>query len=112
MDMMDKLKECFDYMIYGARYEEPVYKQIIDGELFDTSKAELVYVIPENYELADMVGDKIYRGAKGYFIMRYWNPDGGLPVRFSKISDKVVKEIIGKYDAEKYIELFGDVESV
>ena len=112
IEILNKLKEYFNYIFFEVRCEETVYKQIINGELFDTSQSQLVYVFPENYELVDMVGSKIYKGKEDYFVMRYRYSDYGLPVRFDKIKIDNVKDIIGRYDVEKYIELFGEVELV
>lgn len=95
-----------------TEYNPKPNRKIINGKLYDTSKAERIYAlilghedIP-NYDLPirslggqDVI---IYRGISEWFIeyFRIIEP----------VKEDWVKYILGKYDADKYIELFGEVE--
>ncbi len=91
---------------------ERVVKQIIDGKLYDTSKATKIgsVVVPED-EIPDskldfrtLYGQEviIYKGTTKYFIRccGYIQP----------VSEAWVRKWIGQQDIEKYIELFGEPE--
>lgn len=87
-------------------------RKIINGKLYDTSKAERICDlilghedIP-NYDLPirslggqDVI---IYRGISKWFI-EYFR-------LIEPVEEDWVKYILGKYDIDKYIELFGEVE--
>ena len=95
--------------------EEPrvnIYRRIIQGKLYDTSKADKICVvyldsskIPEYDFIAYNIGGEkvtIYKGITEWFIEFYG--------RIAVVSEQWVKEVLGKYDVEKYIECFGEVE--
>lgn len=70
-------------------------KSIIDGLLYDTEKAEFVGVYPGTCEIYRTKNNRIFIDTvSGGFI----------------VDEKEVKEIIGKYCPDEYIELFGEVE--
>lgn len=72
-------------------------KKIVDGLLYDTDKAELIYF--------DDVKDRtLYRAENGHFFTFYRN--GQIIPR----TDEAVKAYLGQRDVNKYIELFGNVE--
>lgn len=96
-------------------YTEPkerVVRKIIDGILYDTSKATNVgfVVVPEDEIFCGkacsltLVGQEviIYKGTTKYFICYcdYIQP----------VSEAWVRKWIGQQDIEKYIELFGEPE--
>lgn len=87
-------------------------RRIIDGKLYDTSKAEkicslvLSHTDIPNYDLPiiNLGGQdvKIYRGISEWFIEYF--------CFIEPVTEDWVKEILGKCNVEKYIELFGEVE--
>ena len=92
--------------------KEFVIRVIVDGKLYDTSKAEKVCTVQATiHEIPDcklcvgsMFGEKvtIYRGNTEYFITYY--------SYLRPVDEEWVKRWLGKQDIEKYIELFGEPE--
>ena len=92
--------------------KEFVIRVIVDGKLYDTSKAEKVCTVQVTiHEIPDcklcvgsIFGEKvtIYKGNTEYFITycSYLQP----------VDEEWVKRWIGKQNIEKYIELFGEPE--
>lgn len=75
-------------------------KQIIDGLLYDTDKATLIYkdnnpIRPREY----------YKTEKGTYFCYYVNV--GI---INIIREQVIKDILAERMVDKYIELFGNVE--
>lgn len=92
--------------------KEFVIRVIVDGKLYDTSKAEKVCTVQVTiHEIPDcklcvgsIFGEKvtIYKGNTEYFITycSYLQP----------VDEEWVKRWLGKQNIEKYIELFGEPE--
>ena len=72
-------------------------QKIIDGLLYDTDKAELLY-----YE--EKTDRWLYKGENGHYFMYFLN---GV---ISPKSEEFVKDYLGQRDIDKYIELFGEVD--
>jgi len=72
-------------------------RKIIDGKLYDTDTAELVY-----FDLNTKRG--LYRTVNGAFFTLY--PNGEITAR----AEKYAKQYLGERDVDKYIEIFGNVE--
>lgn len=72
-------------------------KKIIDGKMYDTSTAELIFVVEDSNR-------KWYKTKKGNYFLLY--PNGEI---IAKTEDEV-KEFLGEKSIEKYIQLFGEVE--
>lgn len=92
-----------------TRVEEPekVYREIIAGILFDTSKAEKiseVYAMPPGYSGIYFNGMKttIYEGKRLWFTV--------CAGQVVPVTDEWVRDIIGRTDPDKYIEIFGEPE--
>lgn len=89
-------------------------KKIIDGKLYDTGKAKFIcklYIwhekIPnytEHFCFYSMFGENIaiYEGNNEWFTTVHGS--------IIHVSEEWVKSILGEYDVEKYIELFGEPE--
>lgn len=87
-------------------------REVINGKLYDTSKAINVcnLIIPyekmPNYGFVVYCGCSesvsIYKGSTEWFIEIYG--------KLKPADEKWVKDILGKYDVEKYIEFFGEPE--
>ena len=69
-------------------------KRIIDNLLYDTDTAELLY-----YSKADRTS--YYRTPNQRYFVVYSNEE------FEIVNEDFVKSILGKYDIDKYIEVFG-----
>ena len=92
--------------------KEFVIRVIVDGKLYDTSKAEKVCTLQVTiHEIPDcklcvgsIFGEKvtIYKGNTEYFITYY--------SYLQPVDEEWVKRLIGKQNIEKYIELFGEPE--
>lgn len=75
-------------------------KTIIDGKLYDTEKAKLVY--------GDGAGYGIYHTAKGaWFSGEFLTANTRI---IKPIPESEVKNIIGRNNTELYVELFGEPE--
>lgn len=72
-------------------------QRIINGLLYDTRIAEVIYTDEENKR-------QIFRTPNGRFFMFY--PNGEIVVK----DTESVKKYLSKNNVKKYIELFGDVE--
>jgi len=75
-------------------------KQIIDGKLYDTETAELIYT---------------YEPPTSPFYVNYYRTKNDAYFTFgiegiTPLEEYDVKESIGKHDIDRYIELFGPVE--
>lgn len=75
-------------------------KQIIDGKLYDTSKATLIYIDndlwkPRNY----------YQTNKGTYFC-WFRRNGKLDI----VDESIIKSVLAEHDVDKYIEIFGAVE--
>lgn len=75
-------------------------KQIVDGYLYDTEKATLLYTA-SSYRRTR----KYYVTDKGTYFCFYQNVG-----EIKTIDESVIKEILAEHDTDKYIELFGAVE--
>lgn len=92
--------------------KEFVIRVIVDGKLYDTSKAKKVCTVQVTiHEIPDcklcigsIFGEKvtIYKGNTEYFITYY--------SYLQPVDEEWVKMWIGKQNIEKYIELFGEPE--
>lgn len=92
--------------------KEFVIRVIVDGKLYDTSKAEKVCTVQVTiHEIPDcklcigsIFGEKvtIYKGNTEYFITYY--------SYLQPVDEEWVKRWLGKQNIEKYIELFGEPE--
>ena len=69
-------------------------KQIINGVLYDTETATEIYVDEEKRR-------RWYRTNNGHFFVFY--PNGEIAV----VEEQVVKDFLGKKDADTYISLWG-----
>lgn len=82
-------------------------KQIIDGKLYDTEKAEELLKYSKNvgYPLTTRNDFVLFRTNKGaYFEFN------ASTYELNVITDADVKKYLGIYNPDKYIELFGEVE--
>lgn len=70
-------------------------KRVIEGLLYDTEISELVFV-------EDATNRKIYKTPNGNFFTLY--PTGEIQPK----SLAATKDYLGRYDVDKYIELFGE----
>lgn len=70
-------------------------QRVIDGLLFDTETAELLYVEEDKNR-------RLYKTPHGHFFTLY--PTGEIREK----SEQATKEYLGLYDVEKYIEVFGE----
>lgn len=73
-------------------------KEIINGKLYDTEKSEKICDI-------EITGHSLWRTAKGTLFLV-----NDVLIRISNTDQEKIKEILGKNNPEKYIELFGEVE--
>lgn len=90
---------------------EPI-RRIINGKLYDTSKAKNICnvilshnVIPNyNFPIFSLGGENvsIYKGNNEWFIEYF--------CFIEPVTEDWIKEIIGRRNPDKYIELFGEVE--
>jgi len=91
-------------------------KAIINDKLYDTDVAEKIFVFRrkvdkgaffwnDQYRYTPYHNHDIYRTEKGNYFL-HDTEDSVL----SEITEREVGEIIKKLDADKYIELFGEVE--
>lgn len=95
-----------------SEQKELVIRKIIDGKLYDTSKAEKIcsVVVPEReipkckLYFCTLGGQKvtIYKGNTEFFIV-YLSC-------LQPVDEEWVRNWIGKQDIDKYIELFGEPE--
>lgn len=72
-------------------------KRIINGLLYDTEDSTLIYV-------DEMNNRKLYQTKNGNFFTLY--PTGEIQPK----TEEATKEYLGRYDADKYIEIFGEVD--
>lgn len=72
-------------------------KKIIDGLLYDTDTAELIY-------FDESTKRRLYRALKGRFFMMY--PNGVITPK----TDEETMRYLGERDVDKYIELFNEPE--
>lgn len=72
-------------------------KKIINGKMYDTDTSEEIYLNENNNK-------RIFKTKKGNYFLMYANGEV-----VPKTEDEV-KELLGLYDTDKYIELFGNVE--
>lgn len=72
-------------------------QRIIDGKLYDTDKAEIIF--------QDRINNRRwYKTANGNYFVFYGT--GEIAVK----TEESVKEYLGANDVEKYVELFGEPE--
>lgn len=78
-----------------------VYKEIIDGYLYDTSKSEYL----TDFYTDSLLGGRyeVYRTGNG----RYFIIDLG---HIHPISEDNLKRSLAKYDVDEYIRIFGKVK--
>lgn len=72
-------------------------RRIIDGKIYDTGKAEVIYT-DENS------GRSWYVTKKGAYFIAY--PNGEIRTK----TEDEVRDFLAIYDVDKYIELFGEME--
>lgn len=87
-------------------------RKIINGKLYDTSKAthichlRLWWEKIPGYEppICNMFGEDadLYKGNTEYFLVVHCD--------IKPVTEEWVKDILGQYNTEKYIELFGEPE--
>lgn len=114
-DIAELDKALTDMVPALEEHDEPkelVIRKIIDGKLYDTSKAEKIctVLVPEaeipecKFPFWTLGGQKvtIYKGNAEFFITYscYLQP----------VDEEWVRSWIGKKDIDKYIELFGEPE--
>lgn len=75
-------------------------KKIIDGLLYDTDKAELIFQ-EDKFRKRNLY----FKTEKGNYFVVY----SGKEIR--PISEEEFKEILGEADPDKYIELFDNVDN-
>ena len=75
-------------------------KQIIDGKLYDTETAELIYTYDPPFMISYV---RYYRTKNGAYFSHYLDD-------ITLLEESEVKDFIGKSDIGKYIELFGSVD--
>ena len=75
-------------------------RQIIDGKIYDTNKATLVYADNDFWKPR-----MYYRTSKGTYFCWYKRID-----KLDIVSEDMIKSVLAEYDVDKYIELFGAVE--
>ena len=108
-----KRKKVKDSPTANIEPQRRTLREIIDGKLYDTSKAKEMTVVNLNCDdipnYAFMVNPFkwheviIYRGNTEWFIVY---GDAVL----EPVTEEWVKDTLGKYNADKYIELFGEPE--
>ena len=72
-------------------------KKIVDGKLYNTDTAELIYFDATNKR-------RYYRTQKGAFFVLYQT--GEIQPR----TENSMRDFLGSVDTERYIEIFGEVE--
>jgi hypothetical protein len=72
-------------------------KRIINGLLYDTEVSELIYT-------DETTSRKLYKTSNGNFFTFY--PTGEIRAK----TEEATKDYLGRYDVEKYIEIFGNVD--
>ena len=83
-------------------------KAIIDGKLYDTKKAELI--IETNEKAIFRTENENYFMAKVEYGRTQYGTDVYQYFDIEKIDENYLKQFLGKYFVDKYIELFGKVE--
>lgn len=73
-------------------------KEIIDGKLYDTKKSEKICDI-------NFTTHSIWRTQKGSLFLF-----NNMLMRISNVNQDILKNLLGKENPEKYIELYGDIE--
>lgn len=87
-------------------------RKIINGKLYDTSKARKICNLRLSHEdipnynlgICNLGGEDVtlYKGNNEWFIEYY--------TLIEPVSENWIKDILGRCNAGKYIELFGEVE--
>ena len=106
-------KKVKDNPITDTEAQRRVLKAVIDGKLYDTSKAkEIGCVVLSHEEIPNynlpvcnhLWGQEIiiYKGDTEWFITYLY--------MVQPVTEEWVKEKLGKYNTDKYIELFGAPE--
>ena len=72
-------------------------KKIINGKMYDTDTSEEIY-------LDENKNRHIFKTMKGNYFLLYSNGE------IVPKTENEVKELLGLYNADRYIELFGEVE--
>ena len=118
----DKKKDMLRHAVFGLASEagevagilqkEWAISKIINGKLYDTSKAQEIcsVVVPVdeipdyNFPFFCLGGQEvtIYKGRTEYFITYY--------CCLNQVSEEWVKKWLGEQNVDKYIELFGEPE--
>lgn len=87
-------------------------QEIIDGKLYDTEKSEIICTIGKE-TLFKTVNENYFLCDGDYCLSKYFKDECFLETWYRNITpidlDKV-KELLGKYNIKKYIELFGEPE--
>lgn len=76
-------------------------KRIIDGKMYDTDESEILYIETSGINKHRM----LYRTTNGNYFKFYANGE------IVPLSEEQAQEYLGKYDPDKYIEIWGEVES-
>ena len=94
-------------------------KKIIDNKLYDTEKAEKIFNFRQrrktgdfgNFNIYSLFDVEVYKTKKNnYFLHGYIKDTLANKPFIEKVSEEEVKKIIKELNADKYIELFGEVE--
>lgn len=101
-----------DKVLIDTEPQRRVLKAIIDGKLYDTLKAEEICSlilhredIPNYNSIVCYLGGQeviVYKGNVEWFIVYFYT--------LQPVSEEWVKEMLGKHNVEKYIELYGEPE--
>ena len=77
-------------------------KAIIDGKLYDTDKAELIYT-----EVVDRRTKRYYYMTAKRAFFCYYSKTKEIKVK----TEAEIRELLGKHDVDKYIEIFGEPDN-
>ena len=72
-------------------------KRVVDGLLYDTDSSELIYTDEDKHR-------KLFKTENGNFFMLF------ITGEIQPKSEESTKDYLGKYDVNKYIEIFGEPE--
>jgi hypothetical protein len=72
-------------------------KRVINGKVYDTEKSDIIYIDPNKRRT-------YYMTKNGAFFVVY--KTGELAVK----TEEEIRELLGMYDYDKYVEIFGEPE--
>ncbi len=73
-------------------------KEIINGKLYDTEKSEKICNVK-------FTGHSIWRTQKGTLFLL-----NDICMQISNVHQETIKDLLGKENPQKYIELYGEIE--